>query len=76
MPTNINCMCFSRGKCLHAAAPRGWFGPPLCVIDNNLDPRITKCALQYPHKDPRTGKPNFPPIRIVVEGSSTEYKLP
>lgn len=74
MPTNINCQCFSRGRCLHQAAPRGWFGPSLCVLDGNPDPRIVACGLQYPFKRPDGFL--LPPMRMITEVRSLGYLLP
>ena len=55
MPTNVNCQYFraSDSACLHAAAPRKWFGLAQCVlIWPSFDARHAGCALQYPHRRP------------------------
>ena len=74
MPTNVNCQCFraSDSACLHAAAPRKWFGMPQCVlIWPSFDARSVGCALQYPHQRP-DGYPLPPPSTVRREGSMLE----
>lgn len=53
MPTNVNCTCFKEGRCMHIKVPNNFFGGNRqCILLDQLDPRITKCALQSRIKKP------------------------
>ena len=78
MVMNPNCQCFkaNTGECLHAAAPRPWFGRPQCVlIFPPDDPRWRGCALRYPHLKP-DGYPLPPPSVLRRDGSLVATRMP
>jgi hypothetical protein len=61
---NINCMMYSRGECMHRAAPYRWFGLVPCIIAFPLSDRRVKpgCALQCEYPRPATPVP--PPRKL------------
>ena len=75
MVAPIDCTQFRRGKCLHQAAPRSFFGTATCILDNNPDVRIMTCALRVTHTKPLIWPsvrppppPAPPPLRRIREG--------
>lgn len=58
---------YDNGTCLHALAPKPWFGKPTCILAHppkNDIRTVYGCKLQYPFKRP-DAPPSPSPARIV-----------